>query len=337
MIVLQKFDHKESRYERPQDKWVCGHLADGKPCARGPGKDGRCRFTTICQPRMEKGRWQCRRSAQEGGPCEGGPYPDGRCSHALEPCFPQPSLRTRRRRATLWAVALAVGILALIVSGGTANRLLMPGALSSHHAGLTECRTCHAGSGPGKMDWIHQVVTSVGPKQNAQLCIGCHNEGAQPMVPHTHPVTELQRITQALKEKSGADRDGWLQRIGFSRSSANSAPVATEVYCATCHKEHQGVFHDLKKVSNERCQICHIAKFSSFADSHPQFSNYPYDRRTRMIFDHVSHIGKHFPEASKAAAPRQVATPGCSDCHQPGVDQKYMEVKSFELHVRELP
>ena len=56
MIVLQKFDHKESRYERPQDKWVCGHLAAGNPCTRGPGKDGRCGVTTVCQPRMEKGR-----------------------------------------------------------------------------------------------------------------------------------------------------------------------------------------------------------------------------------------------------------------------------------------
>ena len=40
MIILQKFGFKESKYERPQDRWVCGYLADGRPCTRGPDRTG---------------------------------------------------------------------------------------------------------------------------------------------------------------------------------------------------------------------------------------------------------------------------------------------------------
>jgi hypothetical protein len=330
MITLQKFDFKESKYERPQDRWVCGHLAEGKPCALGPGQNGQCRVTTVCEPRMDNGRWQCRRSQQEGGACGAGPLPDGACSQVLEPCIPRPSLRTRRMRAALWATALSIGLVALIVAGGATNRYLMPGALSSHHAGLAECSSCHVGSGPGKMDWVHQIVSSVRPKQNAELCLKCHNLGAQALAPHAHPVEALKRITQTLSERQKDVSGGWLQRITFSRAGAKANTAESEVYCATCHMEHQGEFHALTKVSNERCQTCHVVKFGSFAGSHPQFQKYPYQRRTRIVFDHVAHIGKHFPETAKSAAGQQVATPGCADCHQLGVEQKYMEVKPFE-------
>ncbi len=337
MILLQKFGFKESRYERPQDKWLCGHLADGTPCTRGPDKNGKCKVTTVCTPRQVvakddkgreiKGRWECRRSTQEGGPCEAGPFPDGRCCQMLTPCEPQPSLRTKRKRAGLWATALAVGVAALVLSGGAANRYLMPGPLTSQHAGLTECSSCHAGTGPGKMDWVHKVVTSVDPKQNADLCIGCHAMGAQPFAPHTHPVDELKRLTDASRETSKGT-SSLLQRISLSRPMSLPSDGAA-IYCAACHKEHQGEFRNLKEVSNERCQTCHVSKFGSFATSHPQFSDYPYRRRTRIVFDHAAHLEKYFPEVAKDAAAGQAPPPACNGCHQPGFDQKYMEVKSY--------
>ena len=79
MTVLQKFGFKDSPYQRPHDKWVCGHLAEGKPCPLGPDMHGKCGAKAACEPHLEDGRWQCRRSALEGGPCEKGPLPDGRC------------------------------------------------------------------------------------------------------------------------------------------------------------------------------------------------------------------------------------------------------------------
>jgi hypothetical protein len=328
MLILQKFGFKESRYERPQDGWVCGHLADGRPCTRGPDRRGRCRVTTVCTPRQENGRWRCRRSAQEGGPCEAGPFPDGRCCLAQTPCQPQPSLRTRRGRAARWATALAVGIVALLLGAGTANRYVMPGPLTSPHAGLTDCTSCHAGAGPGRLDWVHTLVQTVSAEQNAKLCLGCHTLGAQPFAPHSHPVDELKRLTEASRDTFKGS-PGLLHRVGLTRTV--SLPSGGEkIYCATCHKEHRGEFTNLKQVSNQRCQTCHVAKFGSFAASHPEFADYPYRRRTRIVFDHSAHIEKYFAEAVKDPASPQPPGQSCNGCHQPGFDQKYMEVKSYE-------
>jgi len=330
MIVLQKFGFKESKYERPQDAWVCGHLADGKPCELGPGPNGRCRVTTACQPRLENGRWECRRSPSQGGPCAAGPLPDGQCCLSLETCVPRPSLRMKRKRGVLWATALMIGILAVALGSRDARQYMMPGKLSTHHAGLTDCSACHAGGQPGQIDLLHRFVTAVRPRQNSNLCLTCHDMGAQAFAPHTHPVDDLRRITETIRADSqNTSTETWMQRITFS-TPAKSLSGGQEVHCATCHEEHEGTLHDLKVVSNARCQICHVSKYGSFADSHPQFVNYAYERRTRIIFDHVSHMGKYFPDAVKAGVSGQVAPKDCTDCHQQGVRQKFMIIKSFD-------
>jgi len=329
MIVLQKFGFKESKYERPQDAWVCGHLADGKPCDLGPGLDGRCRVTTVCQPRLENERWQCRRSASAGGPCQAGPLPGGRCCMALERCVPRPSLRRKRKRSVFAATALMIGVLAIGLGGEAGRQFMMPGKLSSHHAGLTDCSTCHAGGRSDQADLLHRLVTTVEPRQNSNLCVTCHVMGADPFTPHTHPVEDLKRLTETLRsDPRNGQLQGLMQRIAFP--AATGSPAAEmEMNCATCHKEHQGVFANLKEVSNQRCQTCHVSKYDSFTGSHPQFTNFPYHRRPRVIFDHQTHMAKYFPEAVKAAVAGQVAPDSCSDCHQPGVRQKFMVVKSF--------
>jgi hypothetical protein len=329
MIILQKFGFKESRYERPQDAWICGHLADGKPCELGPGLDGRCRLTTVCQPRLENDRWLCRRSGNAGGPCQAGPLPDGRCCMTLERCVPHRSLRAKRRRSTIAAIALTVGVLAVFLGGEGGRHFMMPGRLSAPHAGLTDCSICHAGARSGQVDLVHRLFTAVAPRQNSNLCVTCHVMGADPFTPHTHPVEDLRRRTETLR----LDSKSWppqslTQRIAFP-SAARSIGADAEIQCATCHKEHQGVFADLKTVSNQRCQTCHVSRFGSFADSHPQFVKFPYQRRPRIIFDHQSHMTKHFPDAVKTAIAGQVAPDGCADCHQPGLGGKYMKVKSF--------
>ncbi len=333
MNILQKFGFRESRYERPQDKWVCGRLAEGKPCSMGPGGDGSCRVTSVCQPHMEDGRWECRRSLQDGGTCDAGPLPDGSCCNKLERCAPRPSMRTQRKRWSLWATALTVGLVVLILSGGMAKELLMPGPLSQPHANLTDCKTCHAGVEPDNLGWLHQFTASVGPKQNAELCISCHDVGAQPFAPHTNPVEQLKRMTEAYTSSPKSrpvQSDSWVHTIAFPGPDPKPAPAEAQVYCATCHEEHQGLYSDLTTLSNDRCQTCHTSKFGTFADSHPQFEDYPFDRRTRIAFNHKSHFGKHFPKTKEAATPGQI-TPGvCADCHQPGPAQKYMEIRSFE-------
>lgn len=327
MIVLQKFGFKESKYERPQDKWVCGRLADGKPCDLGPGLDGCCRVTSVCQPRLENDRWQCRRSASAGGPCQAGPLPDGQCCLTLERCVPRPSLRAKRKRGTLAAMALMVGVLAVAMGGEGGRHFMMPGKLSSQHAGLTDCSTCHAGARSGQIDLLHRLVTTVEPRQNSNLCVTCHAMGAEPFAPHTHPVEDLKRLTETLRREPGnAPSESPMQWIAFPPTARSASG---EVHCATCHKEHQGVFADLKTVSNQRCQTCHVSRFGSFADSHPEFVRFPYQRRPRIIFDHQSHLAKYFlPDNMKRDNPGQVA-PDCADCHRGGAEQRYMGVRSF--------
>ena len=329
MIVLQKFGFKESKYERPQDSWVCGRLAEGKPCELGPGLNGRCRVTTVCQPRLENDRWQCRRPASAGGPCEAGPLPDGQCCMTLERCVPRPSLRTRRKRSVVAALALVVGVLAVTVGGKGGRYFMMPNKLSAPHAGLTDCSTCHAGARTGEVDLLHRLFTAVEPRQNSSLCLNCHDMGAtNNLAPHTHPVEDLKRLTEKLRSDSRSwPAPSLMQLIEFP-STAGSPGAETEIQCATCHKEHRGVFADLRAVSNQRCQTCHVSRFGSFADSHPQFVKFPYQRRPRLAFDHQSHE-KYFRDAQKAAGGGQGALDECGNCHQLGVRKRYEVVKSF--------
>ena len=36
----------DSRYERPNKGWLCGHTCEGCPCRIGPSPKGQCRATT---------------------------------------------------------------------------------------------------------------------------------------------------------------------------------------------------------------------------------------------------------------------------------------------------
>jgi tetratricopeptide (TPR) repeat protein len=222
-----------------------------------------------------------------------------------------------------------IGVIAAFLGGDEGRHFMMPGKLSSHHAGLTNCSTCHSGAQSGQVDLLHRLMTQVEPRQNSNLCLTCHVMGAEPFAPHTHAVDDLERRTQKLRLASKDwQPESLMQRIAFPATVKSRGPDA-EIQCATCHKEHQGVFANLKAVSNQRCQTCHVSRFSTFADSHPQFDKFPYQRRPRIAFDHQSHMTKHFPEATKAAISGQVAPVNCTDCHHVGVRQRYMQVNSF--------
>jgi hypothetical protein len=63
-----------------------------------------------------------------------------------------------------------------------------------------------------------------------------------------------------------------------------------------CHREHQGAEFDLTAMNDSGCQTCHQQRYESFAADHPDFGAWPYERRTRIAFNHSSHQAKHFPE-----------------------------------------
>lgn len=82
------------------------------------------------------------------------------------------------------------------------------------------------------------------------------------------------------------------------------------IACAACHREHHGPHHDLTFMTSAQCNHCHTRQFASFAEGHPEFQEWPYQRRTRIAFTHAAHQTRHFPEERVDFQ--------CSTCHQAG-------------------
>jgi hypothetical protein len=104
--------------------------------------------------------------------------------------------------------------------------------------------------------------------------------------------------------------------------------MARGMFCATCHQDHRGVGFKLNEISNAQCQSCHVVKFDSFDGHHPKFDNFPFKRRTRIVYDHAGHFGKHFPEIAKKDPERKIPNT-CSSCHTSRADKRLMAVAPF--------
>ncbi len=97
--------------------------------------------------------------------------------------------------------------------------------------------------------------------------------------------------------------------------------AAEPIACAACHQEHHGRLHDLTAIANAACQACHRQEFASFAQDHPDFGNWPYERRTRIVFDHASHQAKHHPVQKQAFV--------CADCHEADATGAWQLTRSY--------
>src|SRR5690606_17932627 len=60
-------------------------------------------------------------------------------------------------------------------------------------------------------------------------------------------------------------------------------------------------------MNDTACQSCHQQQYERFSTNHPDFGRWPYERRTRIIFNHASHEAKHFAEKKQAF--------DCRTCH----------------------
>jgi len=315
--LLQSFIHNRNLYDRPQDEWTCGRAAEGCPCIYGPGKKGECRATCQCQPARKGDRWVCTRQISLGGACATGPMPDGKCSCPVPPCRPKRSLRGHRRRLTWLAVLAALGGAILILGGRNRAEWNSPGPITSQHATSAQrCADCH--TEPNLPPLTPEGIAQHAHAQN-QLCLKCHDLGPQPAAPHGASATRLAQLTTA---RGSADSTG-PAILAVARTLAPRG--APELACAACHSEHHGRDFDLKKVGSRECQACHQQQFDHFAKDHPQFTSYPYERRTRLQFDHRTHWQKHFSDPRVAA----VAPTSCTNCHEPVEDGRQMRVKNF--------
>jgi hypothetical protein len=232
----------------------------------------------------------------------------------------------RDRLATLLALATAVCVAsALLLSKGT--QFLMPGPLASAHGAIENCSACHTKSGSNKLSWIHGLVAG-DPLADSKACLTCHKMPDSAFNAHSASAEVLKQSTERLTKiaaQTPQPQSARAQSIGFPTHDL----VARGLYCATCHQEHQGVNFNLNKISNEQCRSCHVVKFDSFDGHHPKFENYPFKRRTRIIYDHAGHFGKHFPEVAKKHPARRIPAT-CSTCHDSHEDKRVMDVAPFE-------
>lgn len=329
-------------YERPTQKWVCGKASEDGPCHLGPDKSGQCQTNAECAPQLQGMRWVCTRPSSCGGPCEEGPFPDGRCANPVSKCQPTRGLRAKRALISFWASLFTIGMLLLWLPSheGPAklnpkalqlnSSFISPGPLINEHATFPNdnCENCHTAPHKEPASLISALVTSESMERETHLCLRCHQMGEHALQIHSHSPKALVAVTKKSKQKNTrTQRPLRLSMSAWFAGNPSSEPE--HLSCATCHREHQGRNFSLQHMGNLQCQLCHVVQFSSLANGHPPFSDYPWKRRTRIKFDHNSHLDKHFSGYQKQAPAFSNEHP-CEECHTPISSGQQMSLKSFE-------
>jgi predicted CXXCH cytochrome family protein len=321
---LQKFDYLSSPYVRPNQKWECGRLREGKPCIKGPAENGKCHTRTECSPIKREDRWYCARSPLTGGICEDGPNSDGSCCHIISPCSPVRSWRAKRGLLSKWMLSLCLGVAVLMLSHSEMAAFISPGKLVTKHADIGDCQSCHSPFEQGITHWVKTAIALDSGVDDSKLCLNCHVFRDNAQHPHNLSLASLDKLTQ---EAAPATEAGLYPQLRLGAWLFPEREHQREsLTCASCHREHKNDDSLLTNLSNQQCLICHQAKFDNFSNGHPEFSDFPYARRTKLNFDHVTHVNKHFKEEKY----ENIADGSCTQCHEPDSNGRKMLVKSFE-------
>ncbi len=242
------------------------------------------------------------------------------------PGTPAPPTPLRDRLAMQLGIATVV-CLTLFFFFAKNTQFLMPGPLSSAHGAIEDCGTCHTGSGSGQLGWAYGLVAG-DRHADSTACLTCHKMPDTALNAHGARADVLKQSTERLM-KIAAKTPAPLSARAQNAAFPTDGMAERGVNCATCHQEHKGANFDLSKLSNEQCRSCHVVKFDSFDGDHPKFENYPFKRRTGVIYDHASHFGKHFPEVAKKDPAKRIPET-CSTCHNSRDDKRVMAVAPFE-------
>lgn len=290
-------------YRRPNQEWECGWRRRGFKCPAGPTSEGRCQGLGVCQPALQDGHYICTRS---GGPCSEGPRPNGSCAQPYPPCSPKRSLKSKRRLVTIGIVTFVLAILLVQIGRLKTNEVFYsPGDLSFQHSSfLNECSACHSNAHKGEAP-IKWVFGQEFRQQDSSKCLDCHSMGEHAFSAHSLP-----------KEH--------LEKISFKIAGVANTNFKENMQCSKCHKEHQGSRFDLTALSNQQCQTCHSESFNSFADGHPEFTDFPFGKRVHILFDHTSHFSKHFEKKDKEK------TISCQTCHTTSSSGNQMVLQGYE-------
>jgi hypothetical protein len=232
----------------------------------------------------------------------------------------------RDRLAMFFGIGTIICVcLGFMLSNGM--QFLMPGPLASAHGAIENCSSCHTSSGSGKLSWMHGLIPG-DSLADSKACLTCHKMSETAFNAHGAAAGVLKQSEARLAKvaaTTSAPTSARIQSIAFPAPD----PVAGALPCASCHQEHKGANFDLAKISNEQCRTCHVVKFDSFDGSHPKFDDYPFKRRTRIIYDHAAHFGKHFPEVAQKDKAKRIPD-SCSSCHTSREDKRVMAVAPFE-------
>ena len=182
---FQKTGLNESTYERPQQTWVCGWAASGRPCPIGPSNRGNCVASFECTPSRKGDRWQCTRLPVHGGRCADGPHPDGTCCKAITKCQPVRSLRSKRARFTGLTFLLTLGVVIIALSS-LGSKVLSPGPLHAKHSTTAQsCSNCHTVSEDTFSSLLTHLFSNQDHQHDSLKCIECHNQGDAPLFAHS--------------------------------------------------------------------------------------------------------------------------------------------------------
>ncbi len=319
MKKFQPVNHQETTYNRPNDKWLCGRLKDGCPCRFGPSQDGKCRSTTECVPIIKNGEWFCTRNKNDGGKCPNGPTPDGKCCINKAPCNPTRNLRSFRGLLTIGCIIATVAMLLVILNIRQNNKYINPGPLTYAHAQTEQqCSACHI----FQADDVHFNSNN---HADGQRCLSCHDIGSNAFHAHGLPKEKLSELNSSRTQNTDSQTASLFLKLAKNENLIEQG-LSGDLSCNTCHKEHHGRNNNLSNLTNQQCQICHEQQFESLANGHPEFTQYPYQKRTAIIFDHDSHLNEHFLNDKN----KELAPTSCASCHSLDISGRSMLTQSFE-------
>ncbi len=268
-------DFNRYQYERPNQNWICGHAAEGKPCRIGPDSKGHCRATYECQPALKvkpgetKGRYECTRPAEYGGPCSQGPLPGGTCCRPITKCVPVRSLRSKRKVLTICVLAFTAAVLLIGLCGPFRPGFVNPGRLSSQHSTATFAKMAGAHGG-------------------GDTCVACH--GNADAGPH------------GLVKAAFNATPGPLQ-VRSLVSSQPPAMNAIDENCEHCHVAHS--FHEPNVVRALSCSACHREHQGSGLMPKPATANCLFCHANAEVMQASLELGKKLPAADFDFRPAQ--------------------------------
>lgn len=175
------------------------------------------------------------------------------------------------------------------------------------------------------MEWVRAAFSSNGAADDRELCLSCHNLGKDNSSPHGISREKISKVTARIEKRGGDSTLSLSGKLSGALFGRGGASLSDSIPCAACHQEHRGKDADLTAMSALQCQSCHASRFTSFSKGHPDFSTFPFQQRTKLIFDHSSHLNKHFMGKAKERAPRT-----CRSCHTVNASGADMTVQPFE-------